>query len=240
MADLDNSSMDTKRLSSEVITRMKAVVDAESDIELSTYFGGSKMLMSNRKMRGSVPYDEAVQLAIEREVSLDQLILGKGEGPNGTVAPVAGVSEPGGATHSDEFIDVQLYDLGAVAGTGRLFSEERVRYVLHFRCDWIASEGLYQKDLVALEVAGDSIIPTLQDSDTVLVNRALKQPDGVFLLRMGESLRIKRVQQLADNSLRLSSDNEFYTPEVVPPEALTSYSDLEIIGHCHWRAGRVY
>src|SRR5690606_30537135 len=132
---------------------------------------------------------------------------------------------------------VPLYDIQAAAGNGRLFEAERIKYYVHFRRDWLFREGLYPKDLACIEVDGDSMEETLHDRDTVLVNRARVRGDGVYLLRMGEALRIKRLQWLADRSLRLSSDNERYAPEVILPEDL---SQVEVLGHCHWRAGKIF
>lgn len=235
--------MDTKQLCVDVIARMRAVVDAKSDIELSAYFGGSKTLMSNKKQRGSVPYDEAVQLAIDKGISLDWLILGRGPAPSDSYVDVPvmtslKLSEPGRACElDDEFVSIPAYDIQAAAGAGRLFDAERIKHYVKFRRDWLASEGLYPKDLVAVDVIGDSMFPTLHDKDTVLVNRALRNGDGVFLLRMGDALRIKRVQRLSDGSLRLSSDNEMYAPEVIH---LEQREQVEILGLCHARSGKIH
>lgn len=230
--------MDTKQVAVDVITRMKAVLGVESDIELSTHFGGSKTLMSNRKMRGSVPYEEAMELAVAHGLSLDWLLLGRGDAPEGVpeVPPMA-AREAEAEYSRGEFVEVPLYDLQAAAGEGRLFSSEQVKSILHFRRDWLAGEGLFEKDLVALEVVGDSMAGTLQERDITLVNRSARAGDGVYLLRMGEALRIKRLQWRADGSLRLSSDNELYDPETVYPENM---DQIEILGHCHWRGGRIY
>ncbi|RFA31320.1 hypothetical protein CAI21_01440 [Alkalilimnicola ehrlichii] len=222
----------------EVIARLMNAVGVRSERELSRWFGYGLTTITSKRQRGSIPYDECLRLAMERGISLDWLILGRGEPPADVAAPfepLADVEEM--ATRAEEFVDVPLYDLEAAAGAGRLFDEERIKHVLHFRRDWLASQGLFVKDLVALEVAGDSMADTLNDRDTVLVNRALRSGDGVYLLRMGEALRIKRVQWLADGSLRLSSDNDMYSPETIHLENL---SQIEIIGHCHWRGGRVY
>lgn len=223
----------------DVLKRLRFVTGAKSDRELSILFGYSPTAMTNKRQRGSIPYDECVQVACEKGVSLDWLVLGRGEPPAGagTQSPVVGVSRSGESAETGEFVSVPLYDIQAAAGAGRIFTDERIKYYLHFRRDWIAREGLYPKDLVAAEVAGDSMEKTLHDRDTVLINRALRTGDGVFMLRIGEALRIKRVQKLVDGSLRLSSDNEIYAPEVIHPENL---NQVEILGHCHWRGGKIY
>lgn len=224
----------------DVLKRLRFVTGVKSDRELSLRFGYSATAMTNKRQRGSVPYDECVQVAEERGISLDWLILGKGEPPAELAelaSPVAGASQTALSGEDAEFVSVPLYDIQAAAGNGRLFEAERIKYYVHFRRDWLAREGLYPKDLACIEVDGDSMEETLHDRDTVLVNRARVRGDGVYLLRMGEALRIKRLQWLADRSLRLSSDNERYAPEVILPEDL---SQVEVLGHCHWRAGKIF
>lgn len=61
--------------------------------------------------------------------------------------------------------------------------------------------------------------------------------DGVFVLRLGGALRIKRLQWLADGRLRISSDNPIYETEYVAPEDLAD--DFAVIGFCHTKIGRV-
>lgn len=223
--------------SQQVISRLMNVVGVRSERELSRWFGYGPTTITSKRQRESIPYEECVRIAVERGISLDWLILGKGEAPAAPSEPIATPEEVAQASHLDEFVDVPLYDLQAAAGNGRLFSEEQEKHVLHFRREWIANEGLFASKLVALEVTGDSMSDTLLEGDTVLVNRAVTSRDGVFLLRMGEALRIKRVQWRVDGSLLLSSDNEMYQPETVHPENL---GQVEVIGHCHWRGGRVY
>lgn len=237
---ITSAHMKPEELVDDVIRRLRFVTKSRSDRELSVHFGYSPTAMTGKRNRGSVPYDECVQLALDRGISLDWLILGKGEPPaelTELASPVAGASQTALSGEDAEFVSVPLYDIQAAAGNGRLFEQERIKYYVHFRRDWLAREGLYPKDLACAEVHGDSMEPTLRDSDTVLINRARRSADGVFVLRMGEALRIKRLQWRADRSLRISSDNEIYAPELLHPDQL---SQVEILGHCHWRAGKIY
>ncbi|WP_269078960.1 S24 family peptidase [Litchfieldella anticariensis] len=90
--------------------------------------------------------------------------------------------------------------------------------------------------MVGAKVRGDSIGETLRDGDLDLVDRSHRTTDGVFLLRMGEELRIKRVQRVAGGALILISDNEHYQPELIKPEDMR---DVEILGRCEVRLGKI-
>ena len=92
--------------------------------------------------------------------------------------------------------------------------------------------------MACLPITGDSMTPGLMPGDIVLVNHGKRDGDGVFVLRFGNSLRIKRLQWLADGSLRISSDNALYQAEHITPADLGD--DFAIIGACHTKIGRVF
>ena len=137
----------------------------------------------------------------------------------------------------EDYVEIPLYDVEASAGAGCFFDVERIESHLKFRKDWLAREGLHAKDLVVIRVSGDSMEGTLADGDTVLIDRSRKKPDGVFAIRIGDALRIKRLQKMADGSLRVSSDNDLYQPELIHPENM---DQVEIIGQCYWRGGKIF
>lgn len=131
---------------------------------------------------------------------------------------------------------VPIYDIEAAAGTGRLFDAELIETHIHFDTEQLTQDGLDPGQVVGVRVRGDSMADTLADGDRVLVNRASRTPDGVFLLRMEEGLRIKRVQRVAGGGWRLISDNAHYPPELVDP---VEAQRIEIVGECWVRIGRI-
>lgn len=221
---------DRSRFAERIISRMKSVIDTDMDKDVAAYFGIKQASVHNWRKRGTIPYDQCVEMSQKTGVSLDWLILG-----SGSDEPIKKVS---GAPVVDlDYTEVPLYDIEASAGHGSLFDDERVTSYLKFRNDWLTREGLHSKDLVAIRVTGDSMDGTLADGDTVLIDRSRKKPDGVFAIRIGEALRIKRLQQMTDGTLRVSSDNPMYQPEHIHPENL---NQVEIVGQCYWRGGRVF
>jgi phage repressor protein C with HTH and peptisase S24 domain len=213
----------------EILNRMKDVLGIERDKDIAAHFGLNPQMIYNWKARGTIPLDQCVQLRAEKGVSLDWLLLGLGEGE---------LDEDYASGAGDrDYTEIPVYDVEAGAGNGSIFEQEQVVNYLKFRNDWLSQEGLHAKDLAAIRVAGDSMDGTLTNGDTVVIDRSKSKPDGVFAIRIGDALRIKRLQKMSDGSLRVSSDNPIYQAEVIHPENM---GQVEIVGQCYWRSGRVF
>lgn len=220
---------DRSRLGEQIINRMKSVLGVSMDKEVAEYFEIKQASVTNWRKRGTIPVDQCMQMAARKGVSLDWLIMGEGDDRLGE--PVADYSS------DPDYDEIPVYDIEASAGAGSLFDHELITSYLKFRKDWLTREGLHASNLVAIRVAGDSMDSTLSEGDTVLIDRSRTKPDGVFAIRIGDALRIKRLQKMTDGTLRVSSDNPVYQPEHIHPENL---NQVEIVGQCYWRGGRVF
>ncbi|MDO5059208.1 MAG: helix-turn-helix transcriptional regulator [Neisseria sp.] len=210
----------------DVLERAKEAMGAKTDYELSKKLGISTASMSGLKKRKSLSMDLSLKIANASGVSLDWLLLGRGE-----KFPIA-------ADDERDVTFVPLYDVRVSAGGGEeVYGEEIVQYI-PFDTQWLNREGLFARHLACLSVTGDSMMPTFSPSDIVLVNHQKKHGDGVFVIRIGNALRIKRLQWLANGELRVSSDNDIYQPEQIRPSELAD--EFQIIGACHTKIGRVF
>lgn len=214
-----------------IVDRMKLALDLKSSKELAKYLGVSDSSISNWIRRNTVPYAECVQITKRNNISMDWLLFGIGDSSSSKVENTPNVN-------SDEYVSVPMYDVTASAGNGCFFSEERIIGHLHYLKSWVRSEGLFVKDLAVVTISGDSMSPTLNTGDAVLINTAHTKGDGIFLLRVGEALRVKRLQWLVDNSIRVLSDNPMYPQEIISAEAFENNS-VEVIGACHTRQGKL-
>lgn len=130
----------------------------------------------------------------------------------------------------DEFDLVNVYDVKISAGHGSLCSGDAEPVSrLAFRKDWLHKQGLYAKDLLIVCATGDSMIPTIQDKEKLLVNAADKElTDGfIYVIRNQDNYWVKRIQIQFDGSLLLISDNKLYPPMQLD---LSDTTDIEIIG----------
>lgn len=211
------------------VERAKKALGVKTDTALAAELGVAQSAIGGYNRRNTVPLEQCIKIAERTGVSLDWLILGKGEMQGST----------GGAAEFDDAdaVWVPLYDVEVSAGSGIEVYGERIIQRVPFAKSWLHSEGLYARHLACLPVHGDSMEPTLQHGDIVLVNHEKTRGDGVFVIRMGNALRVKRLQWLANGDLRISSDNAIYEPEQVNPDDLGD--QFAILGACHTRISRV-
>ena len=125
----------------------------------------------------------------------------------------------------------------ASAGPGALPDGERSHAYFAFDDRWL--RALTASDAEALSiirVEGDSMAPTLNDGDDILIDRdgcneALR--DGIYVLRVEDSLLVKRLAiHPLGKSVTLQSDNPAY-----PDWPDCSLDDVQCIGRVIW-AGR--
>lgn len=134
------------------------------------------------------------------------------------------------------FVAVPLYnDIHAAAGHGALVGCEQADDALMFKEDWLRFElGAKASDLCLIRVSGDSMEPTLRGGDVILVNQQITRPDreGIYILRMGEMLLVKRLQAVPGGNLRVISDNAAFDSWVISLADLGV--EIAIIGRVVW------
>lgn len=228
--------MSDSKYGAEVVERMKSVLKLDSDTQLAKILGRAGSSVSNWRVRGNVPIDECIRFAQCYGVSLDWLILGSDCATESARFDADRSSIGTNDVSPDGYTPIAMYDIEASAGTGHLPGAEAIECVMLFDTRQLEAEGLDPSQLMGARVRGDSMNNTLRNGDRVIIDRTHRTPDGVFLLRMGDELRIKRVQRVAGGALMLISDNPVYERELLGPE---DAAGIEIIGRCCMRLGRI-
>jgi phage repressor protein C with HTH and peptisase S24 domain len=122
---------------------------------------------------------------------------------------------------------IPVYDIMASAGNGIM--NYPVLCQTGFNGDEIAAKFGNNHRLEGIKVRGDSMQPTVDDGDIVYINRDDTTPkNGIFVIRIGDEVLIKRLSKLPNKSIRVSSDNEVYPPFEIDLNG--ENLDFEIIG----------
>lgn len=133
---------------------------------------------------------------------------------------------------------VDCYQVFASAGFGATVSDELKTDPMAFRTDWLKKEGLAPERLAVIRAKGDSMEPTISNNDIILVNLcngdALR--DGLYVLRIGDSLLVKRLQFDVLGGIKVISDNPGYETQVVTKD---QRADVHIVGRVAW-AGKKF
>lgn len=138
---------------------------------------------------------------------------------------------------SSDLIPIARYSVAASAGPGAIAGFERTVAQLGFSKGWLDQlTRARPEDLSIIKVEGDSMFPTLNDGDDIMVDRSAasgKIVDGIYVLRRDETLMVKRLTvNPSRGSYDVSSDNSAYTSwsDCAP-------GDIDVLGRVVW-AGR--
>jgi hypothetical protein len=179
--------------------------------------------------------DEADRKLLARYFGVDERLLGAPDAPAWQQAPrPSGRSLP----PSGDLVAVPRLALGASAGPGSLQEDEVAAGALAFDTRWLRALGGRPDMLSIIRVDGESMAPTLNDGDDIMVDRsdgADRLRDGIYVLRMDDVLMVKRVA-LTPRRGRFSvrSDNPLYPAwEDVEPDLVA------IVGRVIWAGRRV-
>ncbi|MDF7676258.1 helix-turn-helix transcriptional regulator [Neisseriaceae bacterium ESL0693] len=183
---------------------------------------------------GGLPKAETLKKIKQlKNCSIDWLLTGEGE-PFPATHAVAVRDTLGQLVDVEDFIYVPKYDIEAAAGAGQLVNDEQPVFTMAFRKDWIhqlvdsAVDGLS-----VISVKGDSMAGVLNDGDSILVQHMNTiRRDGLYVLRMNESLLVKRLQLMPGNVINVISANDAYPSFEIH---LDKDSDnVQVIGKVVW------
>jgi Peptidase S24-like len=122
--------------------------------------------------------------------------------------------------------------VGASAGPGALTEEDALAGKIGFDETWLRKMGLDPAQLSLIRVEGDSMQPTLNHGDDIMVdidatNRPIKK--GIYVLRLDGVLVVKRLLPEKGGMLSILSDNPAF-----PTITGIAARDVSVIGAVVW------
>lgn len=183
-----------------------------------------KLGRSDKTLRGftdeSVPLEIVLALAAATGVTPAWIIFGDGQQPMAI---------------NEDFSLVQKLDIRASAGGGAIapYEESNGGEVVAFRTDWLRRLGLNPRYARAIFAHGDSMEPTINSGDLLLVDESINTivDHGIYVVVYQGMVVVKRVQLKRDGTLVLKSDNHRYETEEVPPSEI---GQISVAGRVRW------
>ena len=109
--------------------------------------------------------------------------------------------------------------------------DETIKTFAYFRQEWLSKKGLTSSQCSIINVAGESMEPTLPDGCVILLdrNRTRRLPGHIFVVRTEDGLIVKFAGKDKDGGWQLASDHPSWKPVPWPDGA-------EVIGEVKWMA----
>jgi phage repressor protein C with HTH and peptisase S24 domain len=114
-------------------------------------------------------------------------------------------------------VPIPKLSLNLCAGDGiPVYENDEVTIgTITFNEHWIRNKlNAMPEKLRIHDIEGDSMEPTLNDGDLVLVDLGApdRYKDGLWVVRLNDVVHVKRVQHMPNNQFQASSDNTVYRP----------------------------
>lgn len=139
----------------------------------------------------------------------------------------------GGEEPPDEFCYVPKVAAVLNAGHGSWITEDQVVAYYAFRRDWIKMVGT-PRSMVLMEVQGDSMTPTIQAGDHVLIDASQTTPrqGAIMAVAIDEAILVKRIN-ITPDQIELISDNRLYNMITIKRKEPT---EIRFLGRIVWLA----
>lgn len=142
------------------------------------------------------------------------------------------------AQNSPAIIRIPQHSFRAGMGGGGVIGDESESDHLALPRTYLEQMQLISADLITIEVEGDSMSPTLESGDRIMINRQDRNPatGGVFAIHDSDALVVKRVERIPATEpvrLKLISDNPNHGTYEVPAD------ETNILGRVVWYARKL-
>ncbi|WP_160162460.1 MULTISPECIES: S24 family peptidase [Vibrio] len=163
--------------------------------------------------RGSIPpVDTAFSIAVIEGVSIEWLVTGSQK-----IAPPT--NEGYSSTH-ERILEKPKYNVAAAAGGGSFIDSVTPIEYYPFTYNYLKRNKLLHANLCIIEARGESMEPTIESGDDLLIKLIDEMPakpfEGVYVVRMENHLRVKRLEyDIVREGYRVISDNKLHSEEFV-------------------------
>jgi len=176
--------------------------------------------------------DEDARATLARYLRVDEQLLGA---PQRSTARVAAVD---GRWRGADLIAIPRLAVSAAAGAGAFAGDEHGEPAMLVEPGWLRSVAPGGRDVSLISVRGDSMTPTLDDGDDILVDRGDagdRLRDGIYVLRRDDMLIVKRVTLTRrPGRFDVTSDNLAHNRWTD-----VGLDEIEVLGRVVWRGRRL-
>ena len=147
------------------------------------------------------------------------------------------------AERAEAEIALRRLDLRASAGAGSLVEAVQQQTPLTVPRDWLAKFNVQPTAVIVAECGGDSMMPTLDDGDLLLVDTSItdelyiRERGGIYIIVHEGAFQVKRLQGIPSGGIRIISDNDNYPS--IDLDRDRAATDLVVQGRVFWSGGAI-
>lgn len=202
-----------------VIDKLKDIISEESknkkifDKDVADALAIPQTTFATMKKRNSIPFKEIMEFCATKKLSINWLFFDQA---------IDMLTE-----ETEKYFHVHYFaDVRASAGGGAFTFDENYEVLSIDKTIMNNIIPSVNTAIEAINVNGDSMEPTLQDSSIVFIDRGQTDinKDGIYIASTTAGLFIKRIRQRVDGMIELISDNKAYSSEIMLPE------EIQIVG----------
>ncbi|NLD37582.1 MAG: transcriptional regulator [Desulfatiglans sp.] len=209
----------TEKIFEKFFQRLCDASPIASQTDLAKTLNLSRAAISQQCKKNNVPKSWILELSQKYNLNPEWLVKG---------VPPINLSQD---NFHDKFVEVPKVVARLSAGHGSFETEPEHKEFYSFRKDWLSKKG-NAKEMVLMDIVGNSMEPELKEGDTVLIDQSQKAilAGAIYAAGLEDTIMVKRVEK-RPNKLVLISENSNYQDIVFEGEEMNS---VRIIGKVIW------
>lgn len=213
-----------------------------SQSELAKRASISQVTVSNVENNLSDQSKFLPQLASALGVSSEYLLSGKEyiEKSKGNLEDfvVIGGSQSGESPKKEEYCLIPKFSVSGSCGSGSIIENVDIKGGLVFSQSWISAQGLNEESLVVISAIGDSMYPTIESDQVLLVDtsdKAIRSSKIYFLCIDGEHYIKRLINMITHWVVRSDNPDKSQYPDIeISSENMNL---IQVEGRVVWRGG---
>jgi phage repressor protein C with HTH and peptisase S24 domain len=200
----------------EIMERVSIIMESELGIapydkNIASELSMSPTQYANNKRRNKIPYFEITNFCHKHGITINWILLGE--------------SSMKLIQREEEIYKIRLIEkINASCGGGGFCDEEAEAKYIYIDKNSASKLGIVNSENIeAINAVGDSMIPTIKEESTVLVDRTknMLNSSGVYVVNTVSGLFIKRLALNPNGGVDLISDNKNYDTITMPIDEVT-------------------
>ncbi len=210
-----------------LLERIMGATAISSQSELARELGINRSGITHARKKNHIPDNWIIKLYRQFKMNPEWIETGQGA----VFYKVSGSDNDSENELGSQFRTIPKVTARLSAGTGSFECGQEISEYLSFPRAWLSRKGS-AASMVAMEVFGQSMEPTIREGDTVLIDQSQTRimAGAIYAVGVDDTILVKRLEKHPD-TLVLCSDNKDFPPIRLDVHAMDK---VRILGRVIW------